>query len=69
LQIHGLLVFVFTARGCIVKLLFLWRAWVLLLGIHFFGELSLDNGKSEIQKEKGTNEDDWIEVNEDPGAY
>lgn len=61
-------VFILTAKRCIIKLLSLWLSSLLLV-LHFFSEFSLNNGKSQIQQEKGSNEDDWVEIGTYPGTY
>ena len=68
-DLFGKIIIILTAQRGIVKLLLLFNwASIFLLGTHFLGELSFDDCKSQVEKEEGTDEDDWIEVDHDPGA-
>ncbi len=49
-------------------LLFLHLRLGFLLWVMFLSELTLDNCECQVKKEKGPNEDDWNEVNNDPGT-
>ena len=61
-------IIVFAALSCIVQLLLLYWPCILLLIIHFLSELSLNDGKCQIEQEESSDKDDRVEVDHDPGA-
>lgn len=69
-DLFGEVIFILATWCGVIKLfLFLNRSSIFLLICHFFCELSFDNGKGKVEQEEGADENDWVEVDEDPGAH
>ena len=62
----GLQVLVLAAGRGIGKLLLLDGARLLLFVGHLLREFGLDDREGQVEQEEGADEDDWVEVDEDP---
>jgi hypothetical protein len=58
-------VFIFRGGSSIIKF-FLFRSCLFLFVLHFLSEFSLDDGKCQIEKEESTDENNGVEVDNDP---